>query len=263
MEMRTDKTAETIRALRKRAGLTQEAAAKGAKLNRVTWTMIESGKRKIATTEIDRIASALGASPEELLGTAQRVEVSLPPSWAKAAEPKPVLRISVPQRKLDKFRELLLYILERVGARANVGETVIYKLLYFIDFDYYEKYEEQLVGATYIKMPFGPAPAEFKDIVQGMLDKDLVLVKTKVFDHEQKKYLPVRHADLSLFTGQEIEHVEGVLRKLGHMNARQISEYSHGDVPWLTTQDNAPIPYEKVFYRTEPYSVRCPDAAPL
>jgi hypothetical protein len=144
-----------------------------------------------------------------------------------------------------------------------VGETVIYKLLYFIDFDYYEKYEEQLVGATYIKKPFGPAPAEFKDIVQGMLDKDLVLVKTRVFDHEQKKYLPVRHADLSLFNGQEIEHVEGVLRKLGHMNARQISEYSHGDVPWLTTQDNAPIPYEKVFYRTEPYSVRCPDAKAL
>ena len=24
---------------------------------------------------------------------------------------------------------------------------VLYKILYFIDFDYYEKYEEQLVGA--------------------------------------------------------------------------------------------------------------------
>jgi len=29
--------------------------------------------------------------------------------------------------------------------------TVLYKILYFIDFDYYEKYEEQLMGALYIK----------------------------------------------------------------------------------------------------------------
>ena len=43
--------------------------------------------------------------------------------------------------------------------------TVLYKLLYFIDFDYYEKFEEQLVGATYIKNHFGPTPVEFKKIV--------------------------------------------------------------------------------------------------
>jgi hypothetical protein len=40
------------------------------------------------------------------------------------------------------------------------------------------------------------------------------------------------------------------------MNASQISEYSHGDVPWLTTDDKKIIDYEKVFYRTTPYSVR-------
>ena len=46
------------------------------------------------------------------------------------------IRISVPQKKLDKFKEVLLYILERVGSKSNVGMGVIYKLLYFIDFDY-------------------------------------------------------------------------------------------------------------------------------
>jgi transcriptional regulator with XRE-family HTH domain len=256
-------TATKIRALRKQAGLTQAEAAKAAEMNRVTWTMIESGKRKIATTDLDLIAQALGVSQAELLGNALRLDVKLPKGKAKPQPASPVLRIDVPQRKLDKFRELLIYILERVGARPNVGETVLYKLLYFMDFDYYEKYEEQLVGATYIKMPYGPAPAEFKDIVQGMLDKDLVLVKSRVFDHAQKKYLPTRTANLKLFSGQELEHVERVLRKLGHMNARQISEYSHGDVPWLTTEDNQPIPYEKVFYRTDPYTARCPDAPSL
>ena len=40
------------------------------------------------------------------------------------------------------------------------------------------------------------------------------------------------------------------------MNAAQISEYSHNDVPWLTTEDGETIEYEAVFYRTPPYSVK-------
>lgn len=40
------------------------------------------------------------------------------------------------------------------------------------------------------------------------------------------------------------------------MSASQISEYSHRDVPWLTTDEMEPIDYETVFYRTTPYSVR-------
>ena len=40
---------------------------------------------------------------------------------------------------------------KKSAAKSNVGMTVLYKLLYFIDFDYYEKFEEQLIGATYIK----------------------------------------------------------------------------------------------------------------
>ncbi len=40
------------------------------------------------------------------------------------------------------------------------------------------------------------------------------------------------------------------------MNASEISEYSHNDVPWQTTEDGEIIEYEAVFYRTLPYSVR-------
>jgi hypothetical protein len=55
------------------------------------------------------------------------------------------IRISVPQKNLKNFKEALLYILNKVGSKPNVGETVIYKLLYFVDFDYYEKFEEQFI----------------------------------------------------------------------------------------------------------------------
>jgi len=55
---------------------------------------------------------------------------------------KPEMRIIISQANVKKFKEVFLYILEKVGARPNIGETALYKLLYFIDFDYYEKYQK-------------------------------------------------------------------------------------------------------------------------
>src|SRR5574341_2457677 len=179
---------------------------------------------------------------------------------ADDGEKKPVktaLRINVPQKNLAKFKEVLLYILDGAGSKSNVGETVIYKLLYFIDFNFYEKYEEQLVGATYIKNKYGPTPVEFVKIVEKMIEGgEIEKVKSEYFKLQQTKYLPRRKPDLAKLTATEIEVIDDVLNRLSEMNASQISAYSHSDVPWMTTQDGEAIEYESVFYRTPPYSVR-------
>jgi uncharacterized phage-associated protein len=167
------------------------------------------------------------------------------------------LRISVPQKNLEKFRQVLLYILNKVGAKPNIGETVLYKLLYFIDFNYYEKYEEQLIGATYIKNHYGPTPVEFAKLIERMVkDGEIEAVKSSYFNFPQRKYLPRRSPDLSALTGRDIAVIDSVLNKLSDMNAGQISEYSHKDVPWLTAQEGGRIDYESVFYRMPDYSVR-------
>ena len=74
-------------------------------------------------------------------------------------------RVNIPQKNIEKFKQVMLYVLEKVGAKPNVGMTVLYKLFYFIDFDYYEKYEQQLMGLTYVKNTHGPTPREFKVVV--------------------------------------------------------------------------------------------------
>ena len=51
---------------------------------------------------------------------------------------KEELRIDIPVENIEKFKQVFLYILKKVGAKPNVGQTVLYKLLYFIDFDYYD-----------------------------------------------------------------------------------------------------------------------------
>ena len=126
-----------------------------------------------------------------------------------------------------------------------------------MDFDFYEKYEEQMIGATYIKNYYGPTPVEFQSIVKEMIaDGEIIKVKSKYFGFPQTKYLPLRKPELSNLRANEMEMIDNILNKLSDMNASQISDYSHNDVPWLTTEDGEIIEYESVFYRTAPYSVR-------
>jgi transcriptional regulator with XRE-family HTH domain len=252
----SSKIGQRIKRLRIHAEMSQEALATKMKLPRPAIVQIEKGLRKVSADELVDFSKIFHVSVDDLLTPGKEPEVHLQEEKA-ATTVKPQMRISVPQKNLQKFKEVLLYILNKVGAKENIGETVVYKLLYFIDFDYYEKYEEQLVGATYIKNKFGPTPVEFKKIVDRMIELgEIEKVKSEFFKLQQTKYLPRRKSELTKLSAAEIEVIDDVLNRLSDMNASQISAYSHGDVPWMSTKDNEPIDYESVFYRTPPYSVR-------
>lgn len=245
--------------LRKTRGLTQEHLASELGVSRPTYFQIERGERDLTLTEAQRLADVFSISLADLLrGRDSSMTAAISEEGSPVVDKEPRIRISVPQKNVAKFKEVLLYVLSKVGGRPNVGETVLYKLLYFIDFDFYEKYERQLIGATYIKNHFGPTPVEFKVIVEDMIRKgELEKVSSKYFSHMQKKYLPVRSPDLTkLADARELQHIDEVLCRLGEMNAVELSEYSHEDVPWLVAAENKPLDYEAVFYRTRKTSVR-------
>ena len=246
---------QRIKELREQLGLSQQRLAEKLGVARPAVSQIENNERKVCAEELQKLAEIFNISVDSLLNLEKEPAVFVREERA-ACNAKPRIRINVPQKNLEKFKEVFLYILNKVGSKPNIGETVIYKFLYFIDFDYYEKYEEQLIGATYVKNRYGPTPLEFKKIVGNMIDQEITKVKDKYFEYPQTKYLPLRKPDLSKLQASEVGVVDDVLNRLSDMNANQISEYSHNDVPWLTTKDGEIIEYESVFYRTAPYSVR-------
>jgi len=244
-----------IKEIRKKHNFTQENLANKLGIKRVLITNLERGKRKVTAEEMQKIANLFNISIDALLNPEKEISVVLE-NKRNSEKAKSKIRISVPQNNVKKFKEVLLYLLNKIGSKPNVGETVLYKILYFIDFDFYEKYEEQIIGATYQKNNYGPTPKEFAKIVSDMEGKDLRKIKDEYFQYPQTKYLPLREPDSNILDTKEIQLIDHVIAKLADMNASQISEYSHGDVPWLTTDDKEIIDYEKVFYRTTPYSVR-------
>ncbi len=248
-----------IQQLRKKHNLTQEFLASKIGVSRPTYLQIEKGERDLTISEAKKLADIFNIPFDHFIkGKDSYIAVEIKKNVKKEHKERPEIRVSIPQKNLEKFKEVLLYVLSKVGGKPNVGEAVIYKLLYFIDFDFYEKFEEQLIGATYIKNHYGPTPVEFKIIVDDMIKNgEIVKVDGKYFDYLQKKYLPIREADLTkLKDARELRHIDEVLARLSDKNAAELGDYSHEDIPWVVAKENQPLDYEAVFYRTPKTSVR-------
>jgi len=247
-----------IKTLRKENNFSQGYIAGELGMSRPTYMQIEKGERELTIIEAKKLAAIFSISFEDFLaGKKPQYKVIIEQQKKKISEKPSDFQIRVTKKNLEKFKQVLLYILGKVGSKPNVGETVLHKLLYFIDFDYYEKFEESLMGATYIKNLHGPTSIELEKIVDDMQKKgEIEAVKSRYFKYDQKKYLPIKKPNLDVLSAREIEHIDDVLARLSDKNAREIENYSHNDIPWKVAEDGKPLSYESVFYRDEHYSVR-------
>ena len=237
---------KVIKKYREDFNYSQEKLAGKMDLPRSAISLIESGKRDISSSELLLLSDLFDMSIDELLYK-KRCEKEIPIKK----------KIDVPKFNKEKFKQVLLYIIEKCGSKINVGKTVIYKLLYFIDFDYYELNEEYLTGELYQKIDHGPAPCHFEEIEEELL-KDKMIMKTvaEYHNYNQVKYISKIKPDIGLLKAVEKEIIDNVIEKLSAMNAKQIEDYSHADVPYEITDDKNIINYEAVFYRKDMHSVR-------
>jgi transcriptional regulator with XRE-family HTH domain len=247
---------QRITELRKMKGLSQEDLAKSVKISRPSLAQIELGNRSVDILELQKLSLVLEFSLDDFMSkdfsASQDVDVKEEKKAKKDEE-----RISVPTLQVNKFKNVLLYILERCAGKPNVGETVLYKLLYFSDFNYYELYEEHLTGAKYRKLPYGPVPQKLDTIIGQMIEKgQLQRVKTDYHGYPQTRYLPLEKADLTELRASEKEIIDRVIEQMSDWSAAAISNYSHKDMPWLASKEGEEINYELAFYRDAPFSVR-------
>jgi len=247
---------QRITELRKMKGLSQEDLAKSIKISRPSLAQIELGNRGINVFELQQLSLVLGFSLDDFMS----INFSVSKDVEGKAETKPEKvneRISVPTLQVNKFKNVLLYILERCAGKPNVGETVLYKLLYFSDFNYYELYEEHLTGAKYRKLPYGPVPQKLDAIITQMMEKGMIKrIKTEYYDKIQTRYIPLAKADLTELKASEKEVIDKVIEQMSDWSASAISNYSHKDMPWLASKEGEEINYELAFYRDAPFSVR-------
>lgn len=254
MSLTEQQIGERIAHLRRLRGFSQDDIALAIGMPRSSLAKMEVGKRILSALELQRISLVLQFSVDEFFNESS---FQNPAETASNSDFSDSYAAGNRHNAVEKIKSVLLYILEACAGKPNVGETVLYKLLYFLDFNYYELYHDYLTGMKYRKLAYGPVPKHIDRILWQMITAGLLKrVKCRYQGFSQTRYIPLQSADLTLIKTREKEVIDNVIEELSGMSAVAISSYSHNDVPWKESTIGEEIKYELACSRVAPYSVR-------
>lgn len=153
----------------------------------------------------------------------------------------------------EKLEQVILFFLEKIN-NNTLGRTKLMKLLYYVDFDHYEKTGRSITNAKYRKLPQGPVPDKAEKVITKMIEKGAVReVKMKVGPYDQRRLITEAALfDASKLQGDELETLRLVAQKWERASAQEIATATHREAPWGTTEDGKAIDYELAHYRSLP-----------
>ena len=150
-----------------------------------------------------------------------------------------------------KYQQIILYLCQKLGGELK-GKKILAKLLYFVDFDLYEKSQKGVTGEKYFAYPMGPFPETLENITKDMADNKLINIRQ---DKGVNGYNPTEvykclvEPDLSIFDEEEKKMLDRIVLKYGNLSGKQLEELSHAEAPYIGTELKKEIPYELAFYR--------------
>jgi|SRR3989344_7248936 len=151
----------------------------------------------------------------------------------------------------EKYQNAILYLCQQLGGQLR-GKKKLAKLLYYVDFDLYEKDQRSLTGDVYKALPMGPFPTHLEDVVAVMKKKGSLQVSQLA---GTEGYLPSEvyscsaEPKLSIFDEEEKKMLDRVIQKYGHLTGTQLQHLSHAEAPYVGTELSQEIPYELAYYR--------------
>lgn len=150
-----------------------------------------------------------------------------------------------------KYEEAIIYLCWKLGKEIR-GKKKLAKLLYYIDFDYYEKYQKFFTGETYKKLPMGPFPFSLEAITDDLAKRGVISIeKLEEWDgyNPTEIYKVLRNPNVAEFSEEEKEMLDRVIAKYGRLNGKELENLTHAEAPYIGAEDKKEIPYELAFYQ--------------
>ncbi len=240
------KLGQKIKSLRQEVEMSQEELGSRLNISRTAVSQLERGNRSLKAFELLKISKIFGISVEDIFSENQ-----------KKVDNNSKVNEDIEFNK-ENLKNSILYILAECGGKPNFGKTVLYKLLYFSDFDSFERFREPITGLNYYRQKFGPVPQQkeqYGPTIEEMIDNSqLKKFKQEYYGKKQERYIALEDYEKKAFSAKQKEVIDNVLKRLSSMNALQIQNYAHGDYPWRVTKSGKIIPYKLAFNRDVPYS---------
>lgn len=152
----------------------------------------------------------------------------------------------------EKYRNVILFFANKIK-NGTLGKLKIMKLLYFLDFDYYEKYGKSITGDEYLKFNNGPVPRMAEKILKDMKDNDIKITRIKIGSgyNDQQHIEPLNDFEIELFTKEELLMMSEIVDKWEKFSGAEMKSASHGEAPWIATKQDEVIEYDLVYYRNK------------
>lgn len=160
--------------------------------------------------------------------------------------------------KIDtqKYESVILYIAQKLGGEIR-GKKKLAKLLYFVDFDSFEKNNQPITGDSYKALPMGPFPEHMPDVIQELSDKNKINVEL-VDEHPGYNATEVYKLvtkDLKFdLSAEEIKILDRVIQNYGHLDGKKLQILTHAEAPYVGTKSGEVIAYELAYYRGTDFS---------
>lgn len=153
--------------------------------------------------------------------------------------------------------------LEKVGIIASylaentekLYVTKLLKLFYYIDFITYNQRGASVTNDSYYKLPYGPVPTVIKNeidllsanIMESEVKSQLVSFISLEDDLDKNGKLVInknKNLDMKKLSDHEIKIVEAVAKRFSKTRAKQLSNQTHREKPWILSSNNSVINYE-------------------
>jgi len=145
-------------------------------------------------------------------------------------------------KKFDmrKFRNAVLYL-----CRGGTITTKLNKLLFYSDFVYFNQYTVSITGARYAKIPYGPAPNDFRIYYSSFIKQGNIKINEKIYTNfTGEEMVAVQEPELTVFKDSELRILASVKEHFKHLNASGISSVSHTERGYKVTKQGGLISYK-------------------
>jgi len=152
----------------------------------------------------------------------------------------------------EKYKNVILFFANKIK-NGTLGKLKIMKLLYFLDFDFFEKYGKSITGDEYLRFENGPVPRMAEKLIKSMAGKEIKISKVRIGDgyNDQQLIEPTKNFDMSSFSKEELLMMEEVADKWEKLSGVEMKNASHGEAPWIATKPNEVIDYNLSYYRNK------------
>ena len=151
-----------------------------------------------------------------------------------------------------KYKNVVLFFAKKVQ-NGTLGKLKMMKLMYFLDFDFFEKYGKSITGDSYLRFENGPVPQMAEKILKEMNGKEIKITKRKVANgyNDQQHIEALKDFDMNVFTKEELVMLEEVADRWEKFSGSEMKTASHGEAPWIATKPNEIIDYNLAYYRNK------------